>query len=485
MKFKTPLTVFTGLALLGLTIAYTNQAFAKNTTHALIIGIGKYTSAKVSPLAKPVNDANSMKLFVENNFIGEKKITLLTDEDATRKAILGQLNQVIKTVKKGDQFVFYYSGHGSQIPDKNHEEADGMDETIVSADADFYAGEWHNMIIDDELDTLLKQIEDKEVDVLVISDACHSGSITKSTDKTNKPYKLSDDLAKKAYEARRKEEAWLNSSPYRTTWTAVASSQLAIENMQLKTSIYTTLFIEGVSDKRADFDRNGIVTNSELHIYLLNASEKYCKLSQCEKGLTPTLAIHNEFLVQPFIPDPAFNRHNQNESTSSAFTLPPEAALEEALSQKISTDISINIQPKDSIKIGDEIFVGVNSKKSGYLVLLDVNAKGELIQIFPNEKAKDNRIEGGKKLYIPENNLAPYAIAANEVGKSHMYAIVTHDAIDIEKILDKNKDLEPIPRANAYIGELTQQLNKPWTGDAVTRMGDYGVARIHYTVHKK
>jgi len=487
MKLKTPLAVFTGLTLFGLSIVYTtNQAFAKNTTHALIIGIGSYTSPKISPLSTPVNDARSMKLFVEDNFLGEKKISLLIDEEATRKAILDQLKEMIKTVNKGDQFVFYYSGHGSQIPDENNEEADGLDETIVSVDADFYGGKWHNMIIDDELDSLLKQIEDKGVDVLVISDACHSGSITKSLDKTNKKsYMLSDDLVKRAYEARRKEEAWLDFSPYRTTWTAVASGQSAIENINLNNSIYTTLLIEGVSEKRADFDRDGIVTNSELHSYLLKSSETYCKLSKCKDGLTPTLAIQPEYLFQPFIPDPAYNRHHQDESASSAFTLPPEVALEEALSQKISSDISISIQPKGSVKIGDEIFVGVKSKKSGYLVLLDVNARGELIQIFPNKEAKDNHIKGGKTKYIPENDLAPYAITANEIGKSHMYAIVMHDAIDMQNILNKNKDLKPIPKNNAYIGEMIQLLNKPWTGDAITRIGDYSVARIDYIVHHK
>ena len=496
MKKRKPLSIVSSLVCLSLATSFIsscscdhNTMTAKTSilnpsTHALLIGIGSYINPEVSPLSKPVIDVANMKAFIEKQFNGDKYFTLLTDHKATRNAILAELDKLLDTAKQGDQVVFYYSGHGSQIPDDGIEEKDGMDETLVSADAKFIDGEWQNMIRDDELNIKLKALEDKDIDVLVISDACHSGSITKSAEKSTERVLLADVLQQESYEERRKEKTWLDSSPYRTSWSAVASGQLALENSTLNGSVYTTLLIEGITDKRADYNHNGTVTNGELHRYLLDTSNKYCRLSQCEKGLTPTLEIHPDYISQSFIP--SFNKKHGNTKQGSEFTLPDMTTLlEETLAQKLSNDISIKITQKRAIKLGDEVFIGVTSKQSGYLILLDVNSKGELIQIFPNEKVKDNKIEGGKTRYIPENALDLYAIVANEVGKSNMYAIVTYDAIKLSDILNKNKDLLPVEKPRQYAGELAQRLNTPWTEDKISRLSKYAVAKVDYIVHEK
>jgi metacaspase-1 len=62
-----------------------------------------------------------------------------------------------------------YSGHGGQIPDRNSDEDDAQDETWR-----LYDGE----LVDDEIYSLLSKFE-RGVRVLVFSDNCHSGTVTK------------------------------------------------------------------------------------------------------------------------------------------------------------------------------------------------------------------------------------------------------------------------------------------------------------------
>ena len=74
-----------------------------------------------------------------------------------------------KALVAGDLFFMTYSGHGGQVPDVNGDEPDKQDETWC-----LYDGQ----LIDDELYFELAQFK-AGVRVLVLSDSCHSGSVTR------------------------------------------------------------------------------------------------------------------------------------------------------------------------------------------------------------------------------------------------------------------------------------------------------------------
>ena len=50
----------------------------------------------------------------------------------------------------GDSLVFFYSGHGSRERDKDHDEADGVDETLCPTDY-----ETAGKIVDDEINAAI------------------------------------------------------------------------------------------------------------------------------------------------------------------------------------------------------------------------------------------------------------------------------------------------------------------------------------------
>lgn len=119
------------------------------------------------PLAACEFDANDMSALAKSQ--GMKPTTLLTKK-ATRAAVLSHLRSAAKALKAGDFFMLSYSGHGGQMPDANGDEADHKDETWC-----LYDGQ----LIDDELYFELSNFA-SGVRVLVLSDSCHSGTITRA-----------------------------------------------------------------------------------------------------------------------------------------------------------------------------------------------------------------------------------------------------------------------------------------------------------------
>ncbi len=82
--------------------------------HSLIIGIDSYTDTRIFPLISAVNDSQKIKTFIKENIAGDKlhDCTTLLDKEATRQAIIHNLEELSTQSKPGDTFVFYFAGYG-------------------------------------------------------------------------------------------------------------------------------------------------------------------------------------------------------------------------------------------------------------------------------------------------------------------------------------------------------------------------------------
>jgi len=142
---------------------------------AICIGINDYPGYDID-LSGCVNDAHNWRnALMERGFL----VKSLTDKLATKENIEANLRHAVLGAQEGDTLVFQYSGHGTQIPDENSEEADKMDEAWVPYD--IYE---NGPILDD---TLWKIFRSKKpgVKIILISDSCHSGSVARAF---NMPY---------------------------------------------------------------------------------------------------------------------------------------------------------------------------------------------------------------------------------------------------------------------------------------------------------
>ena len=151
---------------------------------ALLIGINKYQMAGAD-LRGCVNDVKALNaVLVEFHGFKSGDIAVLTDGQATKKAMQAGIKKLVRDAKKGDVVLLHYSGHGSNVPDDdNKDEADGRDEILCPTDLD-----WDSPLRDDWLRTTFDGLR-AGVSFTVIMDCCHSGTNTRAVLPPDAPVK--------------------------------------------------------------------------------------------------------------------------------------------------------------------------------------------------------------------------------------------------------------------------------------------------------
>ena len=156
---------------------------------ALLVAIGNYPESSGWPQISSLNDVGIIKKALLKQGFAEGDIHVLTDENATKTGIEQAIQQfLVTTAKPGGVAYFHFSGHGQQVADNNGipDELDGYDEAIVPINSplNFQEGvyEGENLIRDDELGQLMDEVRRKlgpKGNLLVVLDACHSGTGTR------------------------------------------------------------------------------------------------------------------------------------------------------------------------------------------------------------------------------------------------------------------------------------------------------------------
>ena len=156
---------------------------------ALIVGLNKYQN--VSSLSGCVNDARAMQRLAI--LYGYSRIVTLTDNQATKANITETLADLIDRSDGNDHILYYHSGHGTQMKDKNGDEADGMDEVLCNYDFSN-----NNALRDDDLAEAIKDLGEM-CTLHIMIDTCNSGTMSElagqksagahgwRTDGSNKP----------------------------------------------------------------------------------------------------------------------------------------------------------------------------------------------------------------------------------------------------------------------------------------------------------
>src|SRR5215207_159037 len=147
---------------------------------ALLVGIDAYQFAPTIPqLHGCVNDAQLMRTVLEEQFgFPAETLTMLTNEQATRESMLAALDALVAATQPDDIVVFYYAGHGSQMTDREGDEASGLDNTLMPVDSEGWSG-MNRDITDDELHLRLLALGAKTAFTTLIVDACHSATISR------------------------------------------------------------------------------------------------------------------------------------------------------------------------------------------------------------------------------------------------------------------------------------------------------------------
>ncbi|HSD27633.1 MAG TPA: caspase family protein [Vicinamibacteria bacterium] len=148
---------------------------------ALLIGINRY-QIPGADLRGCVNDVKNMASALEE-LCGFRPadIETLTDLEATKKTMEAGIKKLVKGGRKGDVLLLHYSGHGSNVPDDDGDEADRRDEILCPTDLD-----WKDPLRDDWLRGTFDALR-PGVSLTVVMDCCHSGTNTRAINPPDAP----------------------------------------------------------------------------------------------------------------------------------------------------------------------------------------------------------------------------------------------------------------------------------------------------------
>jgi metacaspase-1 len=148
---------------------------------ALLVGINKHEDPK-NDLRGCVNDTKNLYQLLTHNFnFHPDNMRVLLNERATFDEIYNRLKWLVKDCKPGDTLFWSFSGHGSQIRDRSGDELkDGLDEILIP-----FNHSWDKPFLDDYIGEIFKNVP-KGVNLTVIVDSCHSGTMTRQIEQEDR-----------------------------------------------------------------------------------------------------------------------------------------------------------------------------------------------------------------------------------------------------------------------------------------------------------
>jgi len=132
--------------------------------------------------------------------------------------------------------------------------------------------------------------------------------------------------------------------------------------------------------------------------------------------------------------------------------------------------LSLDVLPGTEFDIGNTISFRVTAKRSGYLILVDVDPSGKLNQIFPNSAAllmpqgmrpSFNRLEPGKPMAIPGagNTFGRFELTISEPrGIAMAVAILSSEPVQLIDLPDVPAPMVGRADALKYLTEVTRTL---------------------------
>jgi hypothetical protein len=148
-------------------------------------------------------------------------------------------------------------------------------------------------------------------------------------------------------------------------------------------------------------------------------------------------------------------------------------ALSAGLKIPNSAGLSMQILPGPDIAVGSQVSFQISSKKPGYLIIVDVEATGKLVQIYPNPmslmlpggvRENANYLRPGKPRRIPEPG-NPFAgfdfVASPPTGTAMVVAILGDRPVQLLDLPDVPASLAGSASAVEYLTKLANGLRIP------------------------
>ena len=345
---------------------------------ALIIGVGEYRDDAVSDLPGIDLDVNMMQDVAKNLGFRSGEITTLQDERATLAAITREVRN-LSSAGREDRVLIYFSGHGTHIADKNGDEADDRDEVLTPHDVRLANGTVENGLVDDDFAKLLAKIPSRRL--LLLIDACHSGTATKSFSNLGlrgtpkyfaPPSAMTNSAPLGGGASARNFEVTERQSHAHVMLSAALDSELAQATPQ--GSAFTLGVFHAVNKAGAD--------RSLTPRQLARGVQAFVREKLDELGATQ----HT----------PQLSGADDRVNANIFFAKPAVGPMRERLDRLVARMTAMQAgAPQDTYKVGQNMTFTLDIPIAGYLNVVNVNANDNAIVLFPNKFHSNNRVQPG------------------------------------------------------------------------------------------
>ncbi|HEY9833847.1 MAG TPA: caspase family protein [Stenomitos sp.] len=220
---------------------------------SLVVTIGINEYVHWQKLKNAVQDAIGLQQTLIDKLGFSAPIPPLLNEVATKAAIASLIEDRLREeLQEDDNLVLFFAGHGHTRVDKVGDRVEEIG-FIVPVEARGLKEVWADYI---EIEPLLKSIGRLPArHILVILDSCHSG------------FALGE--AMRIYKSANRYEKDLSSRISRKVITSARREQLALDGGPIPGhSLFTGTLVDGFNWGKADLDGNGLITSSELGLFI-------------------------------------------------------------------------------------------------------------------------------------------------------------------------------------------------------------------------
>lgn len=427
---------------------------------ALLIGVGRYQASRVTGVDQDLKGID-LDLGMMQDIAGllGYRVHVLADEQATLAAVDREIQGwLIDGVAAGDRVLLYFSSHGSQIRDENGDEADGLDEVLILNDtlpASINGRDTlRNALVDDHLGELLARIPSR--DVLVVIDACHSGTATRGLlpmrafgDETptypkrftypGQPSGRNRDAdtaggvrsIKAEAEAEAEAEAGAGAdaldaaaAPNYVALTAARDDQLS------RATVHGSLFTLGLS-AAIHQAANAATPLSPAQLHWQTEAYIRSKAAQGEV-FNPVLSGSEALAARPLRLATLGSGHGPlwNQALDIVRQSGP-----------------LSIKPgKSAYVIGEALTLTVDVPRAGYLNVVSIDARDGATVLFPNRHEANNRVGAGR-VVLPTPQLPFDLRASRPDGPNLLVAILTDKPVDLYRQGEVARDAKGVPTA--------------------------------------
>lgn len=445
------------IAFLTVSIVALGSHAVRAEQRALLVGVGKY---RLSQHNLPAIDLDLERMHKTLNLMGfeDSQIHRLLDEKATSRNVVKEFKTWLRAgVEKNDRVVFYFSGHGSFVPDQGDDEQDFVDEVLVTHDVRHST--WNNkatlrgVVTDDTLAELIADIP--STNILTLVDACHSGTVTRDISPKNKklgggaqyektliypgmPIAANKPMSTRGIGDDNGDDNFVSLSAAGDGEKALGTSEGGVFTMGISKAIEeaarsgTTLTVSSLRDSTARFIREN-VDKDRVHTPQVTGSS--------------TLAS-SELILPPLRDGNGPNRKKL-------------IALVEETDNAIEFVASAN-----TYAVGDLLEMTIDVPIDGYLNIVAVDSRDEATVLFPNKYRSDNEVPMGP-FSLPTTKMGFKLPAQKPLGSTLLVSFVTRERLNFyEQNLDqRNEDGTIIVSFTTLSTAATRGFGVEPTGD--------------------